>query len=278
MSFNNVLADIFTRNAERRFESAETEREAILAAKKGDEQATLDLMYAYAPALRNGVKWYTRSGPAVERADGLEEVQSVAVAALIEAIAAFDPESGYDRLAATASKYIMNAVAVHAQYAAGFTVPERTLKRFFGILRAAEGNVYEAAALAPQFLMSRETFFAVLSAVRNVDSYDALTEGNSAGFDGTTTERFEVGGERGIEVRPLWDNSEAEEDELLVEAAFASVDDLERQVTRLAYGFETYGDPVPDAEVAHELGLSRQKAQRTRSSALGKMRQALAVS
>lgn len=270
MSFDKVLTDIFARNAERRFESAEAERDAILAAKKGDEQATLDLMYAYAPALRNGVKWYTRAIPSVEQADGLEEVHSVAVFGLLEAIAAFDVDAGYDRLAATIGEYVANAVAEHAQAVCGLTVPSRTLSRFFSILRKAEGNVYEAAALAPKYLMKRETFLAVLSAVRST-SLDAAST-----IDGDDEHNEEASASEGI--LPVLDAYEDVNQRMEVAAAFAAVDDLERQVTRLAYGFETYGDPVPDAEVAHELGLSRQKAQRTRSSALGKMRQALAVS
>lgn len=269
MNLDRALTDIFSRNAERRFESAEAERDAILAAKKGDEQATLDLMYAYAPALRNGVKWYTRAIPSVDRADGLEEIHSVAIFGLLEAIAAFDADAGYDRLAATIGEYVANAVAEHAQAVCGLTVPSRTLKRFFSILRKAEGNVYEAAALAPQYLMKRETFLAVLSAVRST-SLDAVASvgDEDHGDDAVPSEGL----------LPILDAYEEANQRMEIEAAFAAVDDLERSVTRLAYGFETYGDPVPDAEVAHELGISRQKAQRTRSSALGKMRNALAVS
>ncbi|UJQ86834.1 DNA binding protein [Arthrobacter phage Reedo] len=278
MTFDKIIADVFVRNIERRFESIEAERQAIAAAKQGDEEATVALMYAYAYMLRSGVRWYMRSLPSVPKAADLEDVRSNAVTGLLAAIKAFDLDAEiHDRLAAIAKDHIYEHVSAGAPTAvAAFTVPQRTMSRFFSILREADGNVYEAAALAPSKHMTRETFLAVLSAVRNVDSYEAATEANAGGFDGTTGERFGVGGERGIEARPLWDGSEAEDDALLVEAAFEAVDDLEKNVCEMAYGFTDY-DPVPDAEIGHRLGFSRAKAQRVRSSALGKMRNALAV-
>ncbi|UYL87648.1 DNA binding protein [Arthrobacter phage VResidence] len=271
MSFSKVLADIFDRNIEHRFDTVEAERDAIAAAKKGDEEATVALMYAYAHTLRSGVRWYTHALPSVAKGGDLEDVRSNAVMGLMAAIQAFDLDADiHDRLAAIAKQHVYETVAAHAPTAvAAFTIPQRTMSRFFSILREAEGNVYEAAALAPKYSMKRETFLAVLSAVRNVESYDAAEanddEGRSGDFLGTEN------------VRPIWDNSAAEEDELLVAAAFDAVDDVEERVCRLAYGFETYGDPVPDVEIAHELGMTRPTVQRRRSGALNKMRSALAV-
>ncbi|QOP65102.1 RNA polymerase sigma factor [Arthrobacter phage Adumb2043] len=272
MNYSKALSDIFSRNAERRFESAEAERDAILAAKRGDEAATLDLMYAYAPALRNGVKWYTRAIPSVDRADGLEEIHSVAVFGLLEAIAAFDVDAGYDRLAATVGEYVANAVAEHAQAVCGLTVPSRTLSRFFAILRKADGNVYDAASLAPKYHMTRETFLAVLSAVRStsLDAAHSTEENDSEFFNGETSATA-------ASILPVLDAYEAVNQRMEVEAAFAAVDDVEESVCRLAYGFETYGDPVPDGEIGHRLGMTRPTVQRRRASALGKMREALAV-
>jgi RNA polymerase sigma factor (sigma-70 family) len=271
-SFNKVLADIFDRNVERRFESPEAEREAIAAAKAGDEAATVALMYAYSNLLRSGVRWYTNALPSVPKAADLEDVRSNAVLGLMTAIKAFDLNAEvHNRLAAIAKQHIYEHVSVNAPTAvAAFTVPQRTMTRFFSILREAEGNVYEAAALAPKYSMTRETFFSVLSAIRNVDSYDALTGAEDE--NGQATD-----GSRDLDAHPIWDGSDAEDDRLLVEAAFEAVDDVEEKVCRLAYGFETYGDPVADVEVAHRLGMTRPTVQRRRSSALNKMREALAV-
>lgn len=274
MALDKVLSDIFDRNIERRFDSVEAEREAIAAAKAGDSEATVALLYAYAHALNKTVGRFRNAGGANATADHKEELRSLAVTGLYEAIHAFDPEA-HDRLAAIVSQHLWHAVS-QLNGTIAFTVPQRTLTRFYSILRKANDNVYEAAALAPKYEMSRETFFSVLSAVRDVDSYDGLTgaddEHGSATKGGQSAE-----GSRDIDARPIWDNSAAEEDALLVAAAFDAVDDTEERVCRLAYGFETYGDPVADAEIGHKLGMTRPTVQRRRSSALGKMRQALAV-
>jgi DNA-directed RNA polymerase specialized sigma subunit len=265
--FSTALVDVFHNRAEERL-TLDEERAAIAAAQLGDEAAKLSLILAYAPALRNGVAWYTRALPSAPQASELEDVQSQAVLGLLEAIAAFDADV-HDRLAAIAPGYIRNAVSGAAASVTGFAVPERTLKRFFGILREAQGNVYEAARIAPSREMKPETFLAVLSAIRNVDSLEGLTDEG---------ERHTGASHRGeASASPLWDNSTPDvEDRILVEAAFAAVNTLEADVCRLAYGFSDY-EPVPDAEIAARLGSSRATIQRTRAGALGKMREALGV-
>lgn len=270
--FGSVLTDVFDRRAEKRL-SLEEERVALAAAQLGDSEATLALVLAYAAALRNGVSWYRHAAPEAQPAD-IEDAKSQAVLGLLEAIKAFDG-TRHERLAATVVQYVRNALAVSAATATSFTVPERTLKRFFAILREAAGNVYTAAALAPSFEMTTETFLAVLAAVRNVDSYDELLE--SAGRDGSSSRSDGVrsSGSGDVLALPLWDNAAPDvEDVILVEAAFRAVDTLEKDVCRMAYGFTDY-DPIPDVEIADKLGFSRAKVQRTRASALGKMRLAL---
>jgi DNA-directed RNA polymerase specialized sigma subunit len=263
--FANVITDVFERHAENRLDIDE-ERAAIERAKLGDTDATVALVYAYAPALRSSVSNFRKG--AVARGErpnpaALADLRMSAIEGLIEAVHAFDPDR-YDRLAATVSKYVANSVATYLVSPIAITIPQRTLTRFYGILRTAEGNAAEGARIAPEYEMTTETFLAVLSAVREADSFDALAadEGDDRGF---------------VNVSPVWDGAQADaEDRILVEAAFAAVDQLEADVVRLAYGFTDY-DPVPDAEVAERLGLSRQKAQRTRNSALSHMRDALGV-
>lgn len=269
MNLDKVLTDIFVRNIEHRFESAEAEREAIAAAKLGDEAATIAIMYAYAPAMRNGMAHFRYAGGVWSegfRADHLtQELRSLAVHGLIEAIHAFNPEV-HHRLASIAAKRIIQEMAELVGPVA-FTVPTRTLTRFYSILRKADGDPVKAAAIATKHSMTVETFMDVLSAVRTTNLELASDEED----DSAMLARWEA-------ARPVWSRTEdAAEDALLVEAAFDAVDDLEEEVCRLSYGFSDY-DPVPDAEIGHRLGFSRAKAQRTRSSALGKMRDALAVS
>ncbi|GAA2230476.1 hypothetical protein N1031_07085 [Herbiconiux moechotypicola] len=263
-SFQSVLSDVFDRAQERRL-SVDDERVAIAKAKLGDDSATIELVYAYAAALRNAVAQYRHAGGA-DASDSYssEDLRSAAVTGLIEAIQAFDPEH-HERLAAVVSGYVHDSISTNVLGPVAFAVPARSLKRFYGILRAAEGNVFEAAKLAPEFEMRTETFAAILAAVRDVSSYDSLT---TSGVDDLAPEPAAY---------PIWESGTADaEDRVLVEAAFAAVDTLEADVCRLAYGFTDY-EPVPDAEIGHRLGLSRQKTQRTRTSALTKMREALAV-
>lgn len=268
MQYQNIIADIFERRAEERIESIEEERALIADAKAGSEAATVALMYAYAPAMRSALRWFTRSAPTVPQATDLEEARARAVVGLLEAVQAFDP-AVHTRLAAIATEHIASEVSSLAADAVGFTVPERTLRRFYGILRKADGNVYEAANLAPEYKMRRETFFAVLSAVRNVDSYDV-----------EPTEEDHERGSGGLDsmvARPLWSGEyEDAEDRILAEVALESVDARSETVCRMAYGFTDY-DPVPDAEIGRRLGMTRPTTQRVRVRALETMREALGV-
>ncbi|UIW13459.1 DNA binding protein [Arthrobacter phage Amyev] len=271
MSFNKVLSDIFDRKVNVGSLSEEAEREAIAAAKAGDSEATVRLMYAYAPALRSAAGKFSNAGgghDAVQTADR-EDIQAAITTAFFEAVKAFDPET-QTRLGAS-----LNAALRPSELTGvlsgpvAFTVPHRTLSRFYSILRKADGNPFEAVKIARDHHMSPEVFLAVLSAVRNVESYDAADSSEDEGRLGDLLSKAD-------EAQPLWDASTVEEDAELVKAAFAAVNDLEKTVCEMTYGFTDY-DPIPDAEIGHRLGFSRAKAQRTRSSALAKMREALAV-
>lgn len=253
--FQTILADIFDRGAEARL-SLDEERETIHAAQSGDDAAKLKLLYAYAPALRNAVARYTD-------VLGSEDARSFAVLAFLDAIAQFD-ETKYDRLAAVVAPMVTNELAEAVANRADVTVPSRTRTRFFGILRRAEGNVHKAALLAPTYEMSRETFYAVLEAI------------NTESMDAPVGERDEFGGyER--PAAPLWNPDDVfadAEDRILVEMAFTAVDDLETDICRMSYGFTSY-NPVPDGQIADDLGMSRPTVQRRRAGALTKMRDAL---
>jgi DNA-directed RNA polymerase specialized sigma subunit len=263
-TFAAVLTDVFDRGAEARL-SVEAEAEALAAAKNGEEGGTVALVYAYAPALR---KLAARNALTL----GVDEARSVAVAGLIEAVHAYDPARG-ERLAGILPGLLGDHMAERLATEHVVSVPARTLKRFFGILRRADGDVNAAAELAPSYEMTRETFLAVLDAVRG-ESLDAITA--------TRTEHSGPGSaaDAEVEAHSPWGGPDAyadAEDRVLCEVAFRAVDAQEKEVVGLAYGFLDY-DPVPDAEIGERLGFSRAKAQRTRSGALGKMREALAVS
>lgn len=269
-SFDKVLADIFDRNIERRFDSAEAEFEAIARAKAGDEQATVDLMYAYSHALNSALGQFRYAGgvwsEGKRNSHLTDDLRAIVTLGFVEAINAYDPEV-HDRLAAVITQHIRHHLSADLVDPIAFHVPQRTLTRFYSILRKAEGDPIKGAALAPQHSMTVETFMDVLAAVRTVNLELATDEED----DSAVRAQWEA-------ARPVWDRADAEDDALLVEAAFDAVDDVEEKVCRLAYGFETYGDPVADAEIAHQLGMTRPTVQRRRSGALNKMREALAVS
>lgn len=266
-----VLADVFERGAEARIADAEEEARLIAAARDGDEGATVRLVYAYAPVLRDAVKRYTFT-PAVwdgatiaDRAER-DEAQSVALLGFMEAIHAHDPAQG-DRLAGIVSQYVDHAMGEAMADVVPVRVPSRSLTRFYAILNRAGRDVEAAAALAPSFAMKRETFLAIAQAVRAERLEGAaLTEEGAERLDGSA--------------RSIWDDADAlaeAEDRIMVEAAFGVVDGLEKDVTRAAYGFSGYR-PLSDGEIAEEgWAGSRASVQRTRTRALGKMRDALGL-
>lgn len=254
-----TLVDVFDRSAEKAL-PAEEETALVSAVIAGDSDALVALVYAYAPALRRAVGRVTSHG---ERAS--EDVRMAAVEGLIQACHVFDPERGV-RLGGLVPGYALKAVR-EAAAPSLFAIPERTLARFYGLLRQAEGSARAAADLAPSVGMSRGVFLTVLEAVQ--DAYGLGEEGE----DGEPLPLLN-------EARSLWAAEEVEDATTGELAALAldaiSGDALATDVVRLAYGFSDY-DPVPDAEIGARLGFSRAKVQRTRSKALETMRSALAV-
>lgn len=243
-----------------RFADAQDEVRVIAHAKVGREDAQLRLFQAYVPALRSAVSRYTR---VLSR----DDARQAAFMGLLSAVDAFDM-SRSDRLASLLKQHVTDALASAASEATGgFTVPERSLKRFFGILARADGDVSVAAQIAPDHAMTVETFHTILAAV-STGSLDEATD----------PDRPSVGQVSGYDPTAVPVTSEREvadfEDAILVDIAFRAVDDVERSVCRLAYGFAEY-DPQPDAEIGARLGMGRVKTLRTRQAALAKMRDAI---
>lgn len=264
---SRVLVDVFDRQAERRLSVVE-EQAAIRAAAEGDSEALVALVYAYAAALRSVARSYRA---AIENgAADPDDVRQAAVVGLLDAVRAFDPAKG-DRLAGLVVQKIREALHGE-QITGGFSIPDRTLTRFAGLLRKADGDPTEAARIAPDHGMSRETFWAVFSVVRGTESLDAET---------SPRESAAPRGERrdAVILGAAWEPDYANSaDEDYVDLAFESIrhNDLATDVVRLAYGFTDY-EPQSDGEVADRLGLTRSKTQRVRSRALDTMRDALAV-
>ena len=264
----SVLADVFDRGQTIPQTLSREEEAAVIAdAKAGSSDAIVTLIRLYGQALRNATARHRETL-------GAEEAQAVALAALVEAVHTSQPG---ERLAVVIGTMLRSALTDAASANSGFTVPPRTVKRFFSILRAANGDTALAADLAPSYEMTRETFLAVLDAVRHVDSIDDAQGNRSEAYTANGGGFAEESGwARRDDVRPIHAAQQIAdaEDADLVDLAFDAVDGLEEEVVRLAYGFSDY-EPVADAEIGFRLGYSRPKVQRVRSSALDKMRVAV---
>lgn len=249
------------------------EAETIEAARAGDSDAVLRLATAYGPALRaavsnfaSGVKGGRDTGGTGLGTSAFEvgDVQSTVLVGFMETIREHDPAVS-PRLAGTIRRRIARELADLFAETMPFTVPERTLSRFYGILRDAEGDLDAAERIAEERGMTPETFRDVYAAVRATGSLDGLlaeAAESGAGFTASPV----------VSAAPIVDV----EDRILVDVAFRAVDDDEARICGLAYGFTEY-DPQPDAEIAHRMGLTRPTVQRKRGKALGKMRKALGV-
>lgn len=272
-NFDKALCDIFDRRVTTGKLPLKKEREAIRAAKCGDEAATLTLLYAYACALRKVSGMYRHAGGARAVGPGdtgpAADRRMAAVEGFLEALYAFDLDGIHSRLGATIEGYVANSISTAGIAPVALNVPGRTLKRFYAIFRKADGDPIKGATLAPRYSMTAETFTSVLTALRSTQSLDGPGDHAYVHGTGDGPARFEV-----QVCGP--DYCDDVENRLLVEAAFAAVDSLEASVCRLAYGFSD-DDPLPDSEVGHRLGLSRPKVQRVRASALGKMRSAVGL-
>lgn len=265
----HTLTDIFTYTADVPSLSVEQETALIREAQQGDDVACYELLLTYGPALRQAVGRFTRQYDASERAEKVADAQGVALLAFMEVLREHDTEKS-PRLAGPIAQRLRRALADHVTQDAAMTIPERTLSRFYGILRKADGDVTEARALAPEMGMTVDVFEAVYDTVRNtlyisglVDSEEEAGHGDHILMTPLTSEVY----------RPY----DEVEDALMVSVAFSAVDDDEARVIECAYGFTTY-NPMSDAEVADYIGTSRPTAQRRRVSGLTKMRKALGVS
>lgn len=248
----------------------EEELATIEAAQAGDEDSLITLMYAYGPALANGIR-------AHQARLGEEEARSVAVMGLIEAVQAFDATRG-DRLAGIVAQHITKALRAVAT--APTSMPDWAQYAYLTLMKRYDNDPVEAEKHAPtDFEMSR----AVFRAVR-----DGLSRSEGLMVAGVTPDPQLDG------ARPLWADDRAEVEtgvirDILVGEAFKAVNTVERDVIEYVYGFVT-GEPLSDGAAAYAISLrdlgqdavdekqstiSRAAAQRHHQKGLVKMRKAL---
>lgn len=267
------------------FETSAEERAAILAAKEGDEQATLSLLVAYRPLMKAVIAEFT---PVQEPRKNFTEAdwddyRQAAIMGILSAIRAWNPDI-HSSLAGIARQHVLDAVENEGGAAvSSVTVPERTMKRFLAIAKKAEYDLATGMELAPKYEMRPSTFRAIWDGVW-ADAVSTLAAADdeegprtyATGAVGAVVREYDADN---IPALSIWGADRNEfvdaEDHILVRMAFDAVDETETEICRMAYGFGEYYDPLPDAEIAHRIGLSRQKTQRTRTKALAKMRDAI---
>lgn len=245
------------------------EREFIARAQAGESEAFEPLLACYINNIRKAARVATKT-TGVATPVTYEDAVSAGYLALVEAVLAVDLANPEYRVAGIISHALANAMSAVVGDALPVSVPERTLKRYYGIMRRAEGNVNVAVVLAPDFGMSIEVFLGIHGMVTSVDSLDAEVGHDRDGGEGATTLYDSVAvAMPDVETEAL--------NRVLVQHAFTAVNETEKQIVRLSYGFEEYGDPVPDIEIGHRIGMTRPTVQRNRNKALDKMRDRLAV-
>lgn len=249
------------------------------------EEAQLALLQAYGPVLRSTVgRFITTNFSETSRgALDVEDLRSIALAAFLEVIRDHDPEKG-GRLAGIVSQRITRGLTDEFSEVSAVEVPGRTVRRFYGILREADGDVQEARDLAPSREMTHATFDAVLAAV-GVASIDHIRELHLHGSEGGSSD----GGDW-VVMAPVFAPSPVVdvEDRILCDAALRACDDDEHRVVSLQYGFQAVVEVVDgqrvqvdrlpsDREIGDILGMTRPTVQRRGKSALTKMRKSLGV-
>lgn len=230
---------------------AASQRRAItLRAQAGDSDAYLALLRDVLPNLRAGVR---RFGASMER----DEAESVALLAFTEAVNAYDPVVDRDGVGVVA--LLSQCVIERLREAADVdrcivSIPSRTVQRFWGIMRAADGDFGAALGLVTAHGMDERTFRDVYSVIFGTVSLTVASD---------YADTLDVG------------TSEVE-DRLMAEHALSALDGDELTITRRANGFDTFR-PESDATIADALGSSRTAVQRKRANALVTMREALGV-
>lgn len=248
----SVLDGVFSGRVSRSMSPAEV-GEAVELVRAGADEGVVRLVEGFGPLLRKSVRRYA---PVLSA----DEAAAAAVLGVHEAARTCDGSGAGSPASFTAvvSACVDVALRDAAAESAAVHVPSRTLTRFFGVLRRAGGDAELAVAIAPEFSLSREAFYAVAAAVR-CGSLDVESVADAA-----------------ARVVSPEDGLSALETRELIGAAFRVVDDLESDVIRAAYGFSDFR-AKPDAEIAGDFGMSRTTIQRVRARGLGKMREALAV-
>jgi hypothetical protein len=253
-----VLDAVFRARAERPPVSVEEEQELIYTALAGNNQAFVQLVLLYAPLLRKIAEPYRSA------AHLWEETLETIIGGLWAAIAGFDPSQS-DRLGAHLWSVITEAVHEERDpMSLAIAVPGRTLRRATAVQRRIRDGEHLDDVIADTPGITREAYLAVeaarnMSGFRDTDSHEP---------EHISIERYDA-----------------------AHLALAQVDDLQREVCRWYYGFNSEDPILSDAGTAEQINIAAlgeeaaksgqsviytRKVNRARTSALQEMREFLA--
>lgn len=220
------------------------ERELITAAKAGSERAKLELIDAYQPLLRACAAKFRLV------VDG-DDADRACTLALLEAIRDADPDRT-DSIAALIQHKVMMELTRETQVTMAVQIPERTLRRFAGILRAAKRDASLGAEMAPQFGMTSETF----ATIHAIQYGTPLSDADHLPY----------------EERLVADV----EDQILATVALDSMSPDQRADCLARYGFDAY-DETTLLEAGEQLGMTRAVVYRHHAQALQAARRRLGL-
>lgn len=270
------IADI-VRNATPEAIDADQEAALVHAAQTGDQDAMLDLVRQYAPAIRNTLR---RMSGALDQEDAAQE----AALAFFSLVQVHDPATG--RLAGRVRDYLVEGLTGALARETGWAIPERTVKRYKAVDKAANGDPALAVAIAPEHDLSASAYLLVRAIFKSGSIEDLTERAHDDGAASPEAAPFVTGGASDAFV--------AVEDAILVEGLLSLLDERETAIIRFSYGFDAIpGVDADDAKegvaktreegvavandtvVARHLGLTRPTVQRARAKALATMRAAL---
>ena len=249
------------------------EADLIARAQAKDPEAQERLIEAYAPAIKRAVGNFVRRYPEGQREERIADVRQDAIAAFLTyGVMGHNPAES-PRLAGRVVQALTKGLAEAATLDLPVSITETALTRSRAALRDAEGDVEKATLIAHErYGVKPESFVAVWEVMRGSwESLEARTDADSQEIGRAQRTETSIWQGEGL------DAFLAAEDAVLVEMALAVLEDIEKDMTRTAYGFADYGEPVPYREVAHRFGLSASTAQRRLNEAMTKMRVRLGV-
>lgn len=258
---------------------AEGEADIVARAQAGDTAAARILLDNHLGVIVNEVTRAVRRGKGfvsdVDRAR--EEAFTDAILVFYRVIEKYKPGRGwFSGLLKTALRNDPD-LAMILNRTRAMTVPRASMDRRAQAIAAAEGDLAKARELAPQFGLARETYDAITQVVQSSNSIGAEGEGTFWGAGRGNNATSQGGADKGRHPTSVPEPLRFDEpgyvhieDLLDAKAALAVLDPEEHEIICGLFGLNGWPEHS-QAELAAELGRSRQTIRRIRDRAMLKM-------